>query len=118
MSEKKDNPLSKGVKETGKTVDDTVDTVGKTASNVFTETGKTAGSATRAATDVGTGAVKGVREVGEDAGDLVRDGAMGTLDAADDVGSKAGRMGKKAVTNTAALPHDIIKSAKTGEPEK
>ena len=93
---KKDNPLSKGVKETGKTVDDTVDTVGKTGSNVVEE----------------------VREVGEDAGDFARDGAMGTLDAADDVGSKAGRMAKKAATNTAALPHDIIKSAKTGEPEK
>ena len=57
-----------------------------------------------------SGAVQGVRKVGEEAGDLARDGAMGTLDAAYDIGSKAGGMAKKAATNTAAVPHDIIKS--------
>ena len=118
MADKKENPVIKTVKEGGKTADAAVDTVGKTASNALTETGETVGSAERAATGVGTGAIQGVRKVGEEAGDLARDGAMGTLDAVDDVGSKAGGMAKKAATNTAALPHDIIKSAKTGEPEK
>src|SRR6266568_3740354 len=64
MAEKKENPLINTVKEGGKTV----------------------GSAERAATGVGTGAIHGVRKVGEEAGDLARDGAMGTLDAVDDVG--------------------------------
>ena len=93
---KKDNPVTSVVKEGGETANATVDVVGKTASNAFEETGKTVGSAERAVTDVGTGAIRGVGKMGGEAGGLA----------------------KKAVTNTAALPHDIIKSAKTGEPQK
>jgi hypothetical protein len=93
---KKDNPVIGAVKESGRTADATVDVVGKTGSNVVTETGKTVQSAERAVTGVGTGAIRGVGKMGGEAGGLA----------------------KKAVTNTAALPHDIIKSAKTGEPEK
>jgi len=93
---KKDNPVIGAVKESGRTADATVDVVGKTGSNVVTETGKTVQSAERAVTGVGTGAIHGVGKMGGEAGGLA----------------------KKAVTNTAALPHDIIKSAKTGEPEK
>jgi len=93
---KKDNPVIGAVKESGRTADATVDVVGKTGSNVVTETGKTVQSAERAVTGVGTGAIRGVGKMGGEAGGLA----------------------KKAVTNTAALPHDIVKSAKTGEPEK
>ena len=93
---KKDNPVTSVVKEGGRTVDATVDVVGKTGSNAVTETGKTVESAERAVTGVGTGAIRGVGKMGGEAGGLA----------------------KKAVTNTAALPHDIIKSVKTGEPEK
>ena len=94
--DKKDNPVISVVKEGGRTADATVDVVGKTGSNAVTETGKTIGSAERAVTNVGTGAIRGVGKMGGEAGGLA----------------------KKAVTNTAALPHDIIKSAKTGEPQK
>ena len=93
---KKDNPVTSVVKEGGETANATVDVVGKTASNAFEETGKTIVSGERAVTNVGTGAIRGVGKMGGEAGGLA----------------------KKAVTNTAALPHDIIKSAKTGEPQK
>lgn len=33
---------------------------------------------------------------------------MGTLQAADEVGSEAGSLARKALLNAAALPHDII----------
>ncbi len=114
---KKDNPVTSTVKEGGKTVDATVDTVGKSASNAFTETGKTIGSAERAATNVGTGAIHGVDKVGGEAGGLVKGAAMGTLDAADDVGSKAGGMAKKAATNTRtpARHHQVGEDRRTRE---
>jgi hypothetical protein len=39
------------------------------------------------------------------------------LDDVDEIGSQGGSMAKKAAENIAATPHDVAKSAWTGEPE-
>ena len=42
---------------------------------------------------------------------------MGTLQAADEVGSEAGSLVRKALLNAVALPHDIIDALLTGKTE-
>jgi len=93
---KKDNPVTTLVKEGGQTADATVDATGKLASHVITDVGKVGQSAEHAVVGVGTGAIAGVGKVGGEAGDLA----------------------KKAVMNTATIPHDVIKSAESGKPSK
>lgn len=96
MTDKNQNPIERTIKGAGDTADTTVDTAAKVGSNVITESGKVIKSTEHA--------VGGVAEEG--------------LDDIDDVASKAGGMAKKAAENTAALPHDLYKSATTGKPEK
>ena len=92
----KQNPVSHAVKEGGQVLDTGVKEAGKIGNDAINETGKLGGSAERVVTNLGTGAVHGVDKVGSDIGSL----------------------GKKAVENAAALPHDVIKSAATGTPQK
>lgn len=40
---------------------------------------------------------------------------MGTLKAADEIGSEAGSVVRKALLNAASLPHDIIDALLTGK---
>lgn len=96
MPENKPNPVTKLVKEGGETADATIDTAGKLASGTITNTGKVIRSGEHAVTGVAVDAVEGVGEVGGEVGGLA----------------------KKAATNIAATPHDIIKSAATGTPQK
>jgi hypothetical protein len=96
MPENKDNPVTTLVKEGGETANATVDATGKLASHVVKDVGKVAESTEHAVAGVGTGAIHGVGKVGGAAGGLAKD----------------------AVMNTATIPHDVIKSAKSGEPSK
>ncbi|MEP7004267.1 MAG: hypothetical protein ABI888_06975 [Chloroflexota bacterium] len=92
----KQNPVSHAVKEVGQVADTTVKEAGTIGGDIIGETGKLGVSAEHAVTNVGSGAIHGV----------------------DKMGSEAGSLGKKAVENVAALPHDVIKSAETGKPAK
>ena len=42
---------------------------------------------------------------------------MGSLRAADEIGSEAGSIARKALLNAAALPHDVIDALLTGKTE-
>ncbi|HEV8671780.1 MAG TPA: hypothetical protein VGS01_13720 [Candidatus Limnocylindria bacterium] len=96
MAEKKqENPLTRTVKEGGETAQATVKEAGKLAGDAMTSAGKTVESGERAVTGV------------------VSEG----LDDVDEIGSQGGSMAKKAAENIAATPHDVAKSAWTGEPE-
>jgi hypothetical protein len=94
-NDKRDNPIEKGVKAGGETVDETVKEAGKLAGDTMTTGGKTIQSGERAVTGV---AREGIRDVGK-------------------VGGEAGGVAKKAVENVAAEPKDIMDSAKTGKPK-
>lgn len=48
---------------------------------------------------------------------LAKSAVMGTLKAADEIGSEAGGIVRKALLNAAALPHDIIDALLTGKNE-
>jgi hypothetical protein len=116
--DEKKNPVTKTVEEGGETVDATIKETGKVAGGAMTTAGKTVESGERAVTGVASEGIRDVKKVGGEAGDLAKDTAKGTLDAADEISSKAGGIAKKDVENVAAMPHDVIKSAKTGKPEK
>ena len=92
---KKDNPIERGVKETGETAGTTIKEAGKLAGGAMATAGKTV--------ETGEHAVTGVVDEG--------------LDDVNKIGSKAGGMAKKAAENVAATPHDVVKSAWTGKPE-
>ena len=96
MPENKQNPVTTLIKEGGETADATMDTAGKLASGTITNAEKVIRSGEHAVTHVAVDAVKGVGEVGGEVGGLA----------------------KKTATNVAATPHDIIKSAATGTPQK
>jgi len=113
----KENPVTHTVKESGETADATVKEAGKLAGGTMTAAGKTIESGERAVTGVAREGIHDVKKVGGDTGELVKDAAEGTLDATDEIASKAGGMAKKAAENVAATPHDIAKSAWTGKPE-
>jgi NTP pyrophosphatase (non-canonical NTP hydrolase) len=118
MADKKhENPVTRTVEETGETADATIKETGKLAGSAMTTAGKTVESGERAVTGVASEGIRDVRKVGGEAGDLAKDTAKGTLDAADEIASKGGGMAKKAAENIAATPHDVAKSAWTGKPE-
>ena len=95
MGKKKENPVTRGVKEGGETADATVKEAGKLAGETMTAAGKTVESGERAVTGV---ASEGIRDVGK-------------------VGGEAGGLAKDAAENIAATPRDVAKSAWTGKPE-
>jgi hypothetical protein len=95
VGDKKENLVSRGIKEGGETADETVKEAGKLAGDAMTTAGKTIESGERAATGV---ASEGLHDVGK-------------------VGGEAGAMAKKGAEEIAAAPHDIAKSAWTGKPE-
>ena len=114
---KKENPVTQTVKEGGESADATVKEAGKLAGGTMTAAGKTIESGERAATGVASEGLHDVRKVGGETGELVKNAAEGTLDATDEIASKAGGMAKKAAENVAATPRDVAKSAWTGKPE-
>ena len=91
----KGNPLERGVKAGGETVDETVKEVGKLGGDAMTTAGKTIESGEHAATGVVS---EGLHDVGK-------------------LGGEAGGMAKDAAENIAATPHDVAKAAWTGKPE-
>jgi hypothetical protein len=118
MADKKqENPVTRTVKEGGETADATVKEAGKLAGDTMTTAGKTVQSGERAVTGVAREGIRDVRTVGGEAGGVAKGAVEGTLDAADEIGSKGGSMAKKAAENIAATPHDVAKSAWTGKPE-
>jgi len=114
---KKENPVTRTVKEGGETADATVKEAGKLAGGAMATAGKTIESGERAATGVAREGLHDVGTGGGETGELVKDAAEGPLDATDEIASKAGGMAKKAAENVAATPRDVAKSAWTGKPE-
>ncbi len=118
MTDKKqENPLTRTVKSGGETADATIKEAGKLAGGAMTTAGKTVESGERAVTGVASEGIRDVGKVGGEAGGLAKDTAKGTLDAADEIGRKGGRMAKDAAENVAATPHDLAESAWTGKTE-
>ena len=53
-------------------------------------------------------------KVGAGTTDVVRESVVGVIRAADDIGSEAGSVVRKALLSAAALPHDVIEAAVKG----